>query len=283
MHYLRWAEVIHWYHGALALPFGLDLALVKRFRKPGLIEWQGADIRIPEVEFAENSYYTAVYHNGYEYRDYETFQKSRRLQQQFAQAGLTCAAPTGMLQYVQRDIFPDVHVLPRRLILSDYQPAFPKPDQTKPLVVHSPTAPVTKGTAAVLQVIEQLQATCDFEFRLIQGIERHQAMQLMAQADILLDQFVLGDFGSATLEAMALGKPVICYLKPSLAAQYPAELPIVNTSQETLSVRLAELLKDARLRHTLGQQGRAYIEKYHNASLVADKLITIYNDLLQKR
>lgn len=124
--YVRWADALHWYHGALALPFGLDLALVKYLRKLALVKWQGADIRVPEVEFAEHG--------------------------------------------------------------------------------------------------------------------RDDAMQLMAGADMFLDQFVLGDFGVAALEAMALGKPVVCYIKPSLAAEYPADLPIVKATRETLTETLRQLL-----------------------------------------
>lgn len=281
--YIHWADILHWYHGAMALPFGLDLAAVKALDKPGIIEWQGADIRIPEVEFVDNPYYEAVYDDGYEYRQYESLQKSRRLQKQFADAGFACGAPLGMLQYVQKDIFPHAYVVPRRLLLSDYQPVFPQPDAKKPLIAHSPTAPITKGTEIVVRTVEQLKARYDFEFLLIQGLERRQAMQLVARADILLDQFVLGDFGSAALEAMALGKPVVCYIKPSLAAQYPPELPVVKATQETLPDVLEHLLKDSRLREDLGRRGRAYVEKYHDALKVADKIVDIYEELLSNR
>lgn len=277
---VRWADIIHWYSGAMALPFGLDLAIVKHLGKPGLVEWQGVEIRIPEVEFAENPYYTAVYRHGYEYQAYESLSHSRQLQQRFAEAGFACSAPIGMLQYIQKDIFPRFYVLPRRLILSEYQPIFPKKETTKPIIVHSPTAPVTKGTVAVLKAIEELKPKYDFEFYLIQGMPRSEAMQLMSRADIFLDQFVLGDFGSASLEALALGKPVICYIKPTLAAQYPSDLPIVKATQDNLSEMLEQLVKDGNWRNQLGQQGRKYIEKYHDASAVAGKLKDIYTELL---
>jgi hypothetical protein len=281
--FVRWADILHWYTGAMALPMGLDLAIAKSLRKPGIVEWQGADIRVPEVEFAENPYYTAVYHNGYEYQYRESLQHSRQLQHRFADAGFACLAPIGMVQYVQKDIFPHVYILPRRLILSDYKPVFPNANGTKPLVIHSPTAPVTKGTKAVLQTVEQLKAKQNFEFQLIQGTSRSQTLQLMTQADIFLDQFVLGDFGSASLEAMALGKPVVCYVKSSLAAQYPPDLPIVKATQDTLPDVLVELIKDSKWRHELGRQGRAYVEKYHDAFKVATQLKSIYEELLQRQ
>jgi hypothetical protein len=64
--FVRRADVLHWHHGALALPFGLDLALVKYLRRPALVKWQGADILVPDVEFADNPYYAAIYDSGVE-------------------------------------------------------------------------------------------------------------------------------------------------------------------------------------------------------------------------
>jgi hypothetical protein len=280
---VAWADVVHWYSGAMALPFGLDLAWVRLLGKPGIVEWQGVEIRVPEVEFAENTYYTEVYGAGYEYRRFESLARSRRLQGRFRAAGFACAAPIGMLQYVQRDIFPQVHILPRRLILADYMPYYPDPGTRRPLVVHSPTAPVTKGTAAVLQAIRELEPQADFEFRLIQGMPRRQALETVRQADIFLDQFVLGDYGSASLEAMAYGKPVICYVKPSLRQRYPSDLPIVNARQEELADTLRLLLHNPATRAELGRQGRRYVETHNNAERVAVDLIEIYRGLLAGR
>lgn len=280
--YVRWADILHWYSGAMALPLGLDLAIVKHLGKPSIVEWQGAEIRIPEVEFADNPYYAVAVADGREYNRYENLQQSRRLQKRFRDAGFVCSAAPGMVQHIQKDIFPNYYILPRRLILSDYQPVFPQTDVKKPIVVHAPTAPISKGTPVVLRTIEQLKPHCNFEFRLIQGIPRSQVLQILKKADILLDQFVVGDFGSVSLEAMALGKPVVCYIKPTLAAQYPSDLPIVNATQETLPNVLEELINEPELRRNLGQRGRAYVEKNHNALEVAKKLKGIYEELLQR-
>lgn len=277
--YVRWADVIHWYSGAMALPFGLDLALVRRLHKPGIVEWQGSEIRIPEVEFAENPYYRQAYPNGYEYRKTESLDQSRCLQKRFHDAGFATVSPLGMLQYVQRDLFPDVYVVPVRLIMSDYEPAFPSPFRQRAVVIHSPTAPITKGTAAVLSAVQQLENRLDFEFRLVQGLSRDEAIRLTREADVFLDQFVLGDFGSAALEAMAFGKPVICYIKPSLATLYSPELPILSATQEELASVLERVLTDPGLRHDLGRRSRAYVEKHHNALNVAHRLKEIYEEV----
>lgn len=284
-HFVRsveWSDLIHWYCGVSALPWGLDLATIKYLRKPAIVEWQGSDIRVPEVEFKDNPYYAVAFGSGYEYRRAESLEKSCQRQKRFAKAGFSCAAPVGMLQYVQKDLFPEIWALPRRLMLSDYQPVFPRIDVAQPVVIHSPTAPVAKGTSAVLTTVEHLKTKYDFEFHLVQGMPRDQALQFMKNADILLDQFVLGDFGSSSLEAMALGKVVVCYIKPAVAALYPHDLPVVNATQDNLSDVLEQLIRDGELRNELGRRGRAYVAKYHNAVKIADRLKTIYSELLER-
>ncbi|NDJ63352.1 MAG: hypothetical protein GYB67_19685, partial [Chloroflexi bacterium] len=216
-------DIIHWYYNGFADRLYLDWLLLRVLNKPGVVELTGADIRIPEIEFAENPYYVAVYHNGYEYRHIESRQNSRKRQQRFARVGFVPVIMTGMAQYIQPDIFPRFYSVQQRLILSEFEPHYPDTKNRRPLVIHSPTAPIGKGTAAVLSAIEQLQSHYSFDFRLIQGMPRHAALALMQTADIILDQFVVGDRGLVAVEAMAYGKPVICYLKPSLVAAYPPE------------------------------------------------------------
>jgi hypothetical protein len=275
-------DLVHWYFGKAALPFGLDLALLRSLRIPGLVEWQGSDIRIPEVEFADNPYYRPAFENGYEYRHLESRETSRRRQARFARAGFRCAVPVGMLQYVQKDIFPKPYLVPQRLVLADYDPAYPDPAGTRPLVVHVPTAPVAKGTAAVLKAVEQLKEACEFEFELLRGLPHDEAIRRMRRADVVIDQLGLGDRGMVSLEAMALGKPVLCYVKPALAALYPAEMPIVNATPDSLADLLGELIGNPVRRSELGQRGRTFMEQYFQPEALVAALQDIYYSVLAK-
>jgi hypothetical protein len=272
-------DIIHWYYGRSLFDQPIDIALVRLLRKPALVEWMGSDIRIPDVEFAENPYYTRAFHAGYEKAPTESKEKSRKWQKRFADANFSGAAAIGMRQYVFPDLFPHVFDLPRRLLVSDYPPCYPQPGR-RLLVVHSPSAPVTKGTACVLEKVSQLQKRYEFDFQLVQNMPRGQAMEILRRADIFLDQFVLGDYGMASLEAMAYGKPVICYIKPSLAQAYGPELPILNASQDTLLETLEELILDENLRIRLGKQSREYVERYHDMRVIAPLLLNIYSQLV---
>lgn len=277
---IRWADVLHWHYGMTALPFRLDLRWARLLHKPGVVEFWGSDIRIAEVEAADNPYYARL-GPDYEYSQAETYARSRRAQTVFRDAGVACLLPCPSLRpNLQTDLFPKPYFVRQRIWLPDFTPHPPDPANRRPILVHSPSAPVAKGTPAVLAAVEQLKGRYDFDFRLIQNMPRSEALRVVSEADIYLDQFVLGAYGLAALEAMAFAKPVVLYIKPSLLAHYPADLPAINAHQEDLADVLAPLLTDGALRRAIGLRSRAYVERYHDALAIAEQLIAIYRELL---
>jgi glycosyltransferase involved in cell wall biosynthesis len=78
---------------------------------------------------------------------------------------------------------------------------------------------------------------------------------------------------------MALGKPVVTFIRPDLISTLPTDLPIVNANPNTLFDQVKLLLENPALRLKLGIQGRKYVKKFHDHHVVADKLISIYSQL----
>ena len=82
---------------------------------------------------------------------------------------------------------------------------------------------------------------------------------------------------------MALGKPVLTYLKPDVVAQaeqaYGVKVPIVPTTKETLVEDLRRLVESPEERRRIGVASRAYVEAVHDSDRIADRLIEIYRRL----
>jgi hypothetical protein len=279
---IRAADVVHYYMTP-ALPLGADLALVRALGKPGVVEFSGGDIRDPVLESADNPYYAA---RGprYEYLTMETPANSRRTQRRFAAAGLEATLPCPSMElYLRRDLFPHVHGVRQRVLVSQLEPAYPDPAVARPLVVHAASAPVCKGTEAVVAAVDQLRRRGrDLEFVALDRVPRVEALSWMARADVYVDQLVIGSHGSAAIEAMALGKPTVCYVKPSMEGRYPADLPLVNATRETLVDVLDGLLADGARRRELGVRGRAYAERHHDAVALAPQLAAVYAAVLSR-
>ena len=278
---IAWADVIHWHFAAGFLRNDLDLRWPRFLGKPGVIEFWGSDIRIAKIEAMDNPYFARYAPADYLNRQSEA--RSRQAQEQFSAAGLRCLIGCkSTLPHVYKELYPAIYLIRQRMILEDYTPQFPDPGKKTPLIVHCPSNPKLKGTEFVLAAVETLRQKHDFEFRLIHDMSHQEAIAAIASADIFVDQILFGYHGIAAIEGMALGKPTVCYIKDTMMAQYPSELPLVNATPDTIQEVLANLIQDGALRHDLGVRGRAYAEKHHDSVKLARELRAMYAELIGK-
>jgi glycosyltransferase involved in cell wall biosynthesis len=274
---LAWADVIHWHWGNTTWK-ELDLRLAAMLRKPRLVEFWGDDLRNPELASRDNPYIARMYQANPEL----AVGRSHTAQQMFHRHGFACLIPGYELSdYLEPGCFPGYYQTRQRLLLEDFAPRYPDPANERPILVHAPSHKARKGTEAVMSAVEKLAQTHSFNFKLIHQVPRRESLEIVAGCDVFLDQFTIGAEGLASLEAMALGKPVVCFVKPAIRSRYPGSLPIVSTDQDGLAEAVAGLLKDGQRRHALGVQGRQYIEQYYDARKLAAELLEIYQDLAE--
>lgn len=103
-------------------------------------------------------------------------------------------------------------------------------------------------------------------------------------ADVVLDQFTIGTFGTVTPEAMACGKPAVLYFNRAAHEWCYSEMPPVISvkSEGEIFERLVELSDDPGRRSAIGHASREWIVKHHGWELVADRQIGIYREVLQR-
>jgi hypothetical protein len=249
-----------------------DVALLKQLGKTIIVTWQGDDARQGDwlgangrAEIAaEAGYYTPA-----------TDSWKRRIIARFG-------------RYADRQHFtnPDLgHVLPadaRFLPYASFDPAGVTPvppgraSTAAPLVIaHAPSHRGVKGTRFVLDAVDRLRAEgLPLELRLIEGLDRAEAMRRYAEADVIIDQLIIGWYGGLAVEAMSLGKPVIARLRredlrfvpPEMAAQ----LPVISAGPGDLAEVLRRLcaMDPAELR-AIGEAGRRFAERWHDPASVA--------------
>jgi len=120
------------------------------------------------------------------------------------------------------------------------------------------------------------------------GIPNKEIRFLQAQADIFLDMLTFGWFGANAREAMMLGKPVICYVRPEWLESvrqelpvYAAELPVISATPDTVEAVLCDLIAHPEKRREIGQRGREFAVKWHSAEAGGQRFDEIYRRLLQ--
>lgn len=185
-----------------------------------------------------------------------------------------------------------VYTLPRYdgiwqypLDLSEWLPALQREKSDTVRVVHAANHRRYKGTRFLISAIDELKSEgYPVELVLVERMGNREAQKIYEQADIIADQFIGGAYALFAIEGMALGKPVMCYLREDLYPYHPewAECPIVNTNPDNLKQQLIRLVNDRQLRQELGQRGIEYVRKYHSLEAVGSQLDKFYRHLWNK-
>jgi hypothetical protein len=148
----------------------------------------------------------------------------------------------------------------------------PLSEREELVVAHAPTDRVIKGTRHVIEAVDALRDDgVAIRLDLVEGVTRHAALERLAQADLLVDQLMLGWYGTVAVEAMALGRPVLSYIREDEPEDNPfgADLPIVRTTPTTLADDLRALSANRDRRGELSVAGRAFVEQHHDPVSIA--------------
>ena len=100
----------------------------------------------------------------------------------------------------------------------------------------------------------------------------------LAECDVFVDQVFMGWYGMVSVEAMALARPALAYLRPEFEPR-AAGCPLVRITVDTLAAELDALLRDAPRRRALGEAGRAWVEQHHEAHVIANQLLALYHEI----
>lgn len=279
---------LHWAKYLGGRPFHMcDLPILKAAGKGIVVTYQGDDARqgdycrshfavspAPEVE---EGYYSP-----------ETDRWKRR-----------CIATMGRYADRMYAVNPDLlHVLPAgaRFIPyanvdpDDWKPVIASEDPRRPpVVLHAPSHRGVKGTAHILRALERLRAEhVEFEFILVEHLTHAEARRLYERADLLVDQLLCGWYGGVAVELMALGKPVIAYIREEdlgyIPAQMRADLPVISATPDTIYRVLREWLTVRRSElRAVGRDSRAFVEQWHHPTTIAAALKEDYEAIVASK
>jgi glycosyltransferase involved in cell wall biosynthesis len=275
-------DVVHLWHRSLLYPpggysfwSGLDLPFLKAAGTRIVYRFTGYDLRRPSLDVAVNPY--SPFRRGFDPpTDEETQQRYLDHLRQWVDAFV--------VQDPEMHAFlPEAEIIPRGIDLDEF-PYAGVSAGGRPLVVHAPSSKSLKGSEHVLEAIESLRRRgieCDFQ--LLEGLSHRDAVGWYRRADVIVDQLLIGWYGVVALEGMALGKPVVAYVRPDLAERLGQPLPVVSATPDDLADRLEPLLADARLRRELGERGRAFVEGVHDIRQVAATTERLYERVLRER
>lgn len=144
-------------------------------------------------------------------------------------------------------------------------------------IAHAPNHMHFKGSHHLEAAIERLRAEGHtIEYVLVQGVPNNEVIRLFGEVDLVADQFIGGAFGYTALEAMALARPVMTYVRSPDLVEAVGECPLMNVTPDTLEQTLRWCLANRRALAAIGAAGRAYVERWYSVGAVAARLGRLY-------
>ena len=253
----------------------LEVKLLKFFGKVIFIQYQGDDAR--QGDFSKENFaitFAERVEPGYYSKKHD--EAKRR-------AIAFYAKNAEKIYAVNPDL---LHVLPKtaeflpysNISLSEWTPTFTQLDDRPLRIGHAPSHRRAKGTDLILDAVQKLISVgYKFELVLIEGMSNAEAKEVYKTVDVFVDQLFAGWYGGLAVEVMALGKPVIAYIRQEdlhfIPAQMQADLPIIQAEPNSICDVLEDILKMARIELLeKAKRSRAYVEKWHDPMIIAKRI-----------
>lgn len=263
-----------------------ELLAFEMFRRPIFITYQGDDARQGDyclahykITFAtqvESGYYSA-----------ESDRLKRRAIRRFARF-------CDQIYSVNPDL---LNVLPNRakfipyshVFMDEWLPVYSQVHDGPLKIAHAPSHRKVKGTDLILAALDRLRSQgYEFELLLVEKMSHSEARKVYERADVMVDQLFAGWYGGLAVEAMALGKPVLVYIRHEDLKHVPnemrAELPFIEVTPATVEEGLRKVLEMPRTRLVeIARASRAFVERWHDPVKIAARVKADYEEALRRR
>lgn len=136
-------------------------------------------------------------------------------------------------------------------------------EKERPVVIHVPSRSVLKGTDQIDPILAEMHGDGAIEYRRREDVPPAEMPALVANADIIVDQFALGSYGVLACEAMAASRLVVGHVSPEVRA-HAVGLPILEATPDTLRNVLMGCLEDRSGAQARAVRGLQFIAAYHD-------------------
>lgn len=258
-----------------SIPGRSPLDIVKSTVAEGLsvaLLWHGTDIRIPS-EHARWEIDSPFGENGQYPRD------STKILETNARERLRTITETELPVFVSTPgllSVPRAQWLPVVVDADAWQTDEVPLRSERPVVAYVPSNSPMKGDRSVDQQLEDLQSEGLITYRRLEGVASSQMLEAYKHADIVLDQFRLGDYGVAACEAMAAGRVVVGHVHDEVRERVRTltgrELPVVESRYGGVGDTIRRLIAEPSDAQRKAAEGPQFVRSVHDGTASARAL-----------
>ena len=149
-------------------------------------------------------------------------------------------------------------------------------------ILHCPTNRSVKGSGYIMQALENLRKKYDIEITIVENMPHKKAIEVYKQADIVIDQVLVGWYGGLAVEVMKMGKPVAAFVReedlqfiPKAMAENLHEA-VININPSNIEESIEKYLQNPSLLIQKSQAVLEYVHKWHDPVYVAGITSSVY-------
>lgn len=166
---------------------------------------------------------------------------------------------------------PRAHWLPVVVDVDAWATDAPVLERERPVVLHAPSRASLKGTAYVDATLSTLHEQGVVDYRRIEKVAPEEMPALIADADIVLDQFAIGSYGVLAVQALAAGRLVIGHVMPEVRAAV-GDLPITEAAPDSIEEAVRAVLEDRDAARAQAAAGVTFARETHDGRRAAHVL-----------
>lgn len=274
LHCFFYYNVFHFYAGKTLTNSQWELPFYRLFGKKVIFEYLGSDVQLYRYSVENFNYTNIIYRVDEEEADERDRKIKEKLKRhdKYADLQLVCAP-------CYSPFVPGSQVLPLAIDLEEfpYTPMHTLDDKIK--IMHAPTHRGNKGTIFVVEAIDRLIAEgYPVEKVLVENVSHSQLKEYYKNCHIFVDQLLAGWYGTASIEAMAIGRPVLCNINEDYYkyVDYGEQIPIIHVDPETIYEKLINLVQSRNNLEHIGMKSKEYVENVHDIRVVVNQLTGFY-------
>jgi glycosyltransferase involved in cell wall biosynthesis len=270
-------NTFHFYYGTSLFPKQMDLPLYRFFGKKVIMEYLGYDVQLYQKSIDKYLITNVASYKPHEESIRADSSKIARLRHETKYVDLQLVCEPGYSEFVENS-----RVLPLAIDVSKI-PFCPKNGQGEIIeIMHAPTHRGNKGTSFIQKAIDELlNDGYKINFTIVENVSHEELMERYKECDIFIDQVLGGWYGTAAIEAMAIGRPTICFLREEYYTyiDYGSKIPIINANPFSLYSELKSIINHRENLKEIGIQSRQFVEEVHNINNLVMQLLNLYHHL----
>lgn len=283
-------DIFHFIAGETILTRKLrrfELFIYKLLGKRVVMQFVGSDIRSEQFIYWKDKNIRAFLEGNVQFERNLPWQKKLiRDAEKYADAILV--STPDMKPFVKNAIYYPA-LIDLEKFMREAQPGIPTfhGQDEEIVILHAPSNTAIKGTSHIHEVLKKLQQKSPYKIKLLlpgesimgtakkYAVTRYDLFKLFKEADIIIDQVIIGWYGLQSIEALLMGKEVISYVEKDLESDLfpncPIKLASINTLEEAVLTCIEKIRsgKVTNYQDTLNWVKKYYTLENNNKPLLA--------------